>query len=239
MINLTINDQPVAVKEGRTILEACRENGFTVPTLCYHPALKPFGACRLCIVEISQPPRPSRLAAACTYPCEPGLQVQTDTPQVQKSRRITAELLLASAWDSPEIQALAEQLGVREVRFRMPEENLCVLCGLCLRACQEIVGNNCLNFIYRGIQKKVSPPFQVLSSTCIACGTCTLICPTGAISLNDITGVGNYPAVHGISREGEPAYCQLCGDVDLSVHFDQDLAELPIYPGSRVQTSGG
>src|SRR5512139_1308034 len=101
MINMTINNQPVEITEGRTILEACREFGFHIPTLCYHPALKPYGGCRLCMVEVSQPPRPGRLVAACTYPCEAGLHVRTDSEQIRRSRRITAELLLAGAWNSP------------------------------------------------------------------------------------------------------------------------------------------
>jgi NADH dehydrogenase/NADH:ubiquinone oxidoreductase subunit G len=227
MIQLTIDNQPIQIKEDRTILEACREHGFAIPTLCYHPALEPYGACRLCMVEISQPTRPARLVASCTYPCEEGLEVRTNSEPVKRSRRMTAELLLAGAWNSPEIQRLAEDLGVREARFRLPEEDICVLCGMCVRACREIVGVNAISFIQRGIQKKVSPPFKISSAACIACGTCTLICPTGAIRLTKVTGIDPTLAVHGPIGELSPHYCRLCGVSDLSVQYLQSLESSP------------
>jgi NADH dehydrogenase/NADH:ubiquinone oxidoreductase subunit G len=222
-INLTINDRSIQVAEGRTLLEACREHGIHVPTLCYHPALQPYGACRLCMVEVSQPPRPPRRVAACTYPCEDGAVVRTDTEAVQRSRRATAELLLAGASHTPEIMALAEELGVTEVRFRMPEENPCVLCGLCVRACREIVGVSAISFIRRGIAKKVSPPFEIASSTCIGCGTCVLVCPTGALTLSDVTG---FRSVHPSESAYAQGYCRVCGDADLCPHFVEDAASL-------------
>jgi bidirectional [NiFe] hydrogenase diaphorase subunit len=239
MIRLTINSRPIEVMDGRTILEACRENGFAVPSLCFHPALKPYGGCRLCMVEIIQPPRPPRLVASCTYPCEADLQVQTDSDKVKQSRRITAELLLAAAGESLEIQALAEELGVHEVRYRLPESDLCILCGLCVRACQEIVGVSAISFIYRGIQKKVSPPLQRTSAVCIACGTCTLICPTGAIQLAEITGRGAASVVHGPLTEGIAYDCQLCNAADLSVRFNQDLALLAVSAHPGIDARGG
>lgn len=222
MIHLTIDDSPIQVLEDRTILEACREHGFPIPTLCYHPALEPYGGCRLCMVEISRPTRPGRLVAACVFPCEEGLEVRTNSEPVQRSRRMTAELLLASAWNSPEIQSMADELGVREVRFRLPEEDICVLCGLCVRACREIVGVNAISFIHRGIQKKVSPPFQISSAACIACGTCTIICPTGAIRLSEFSGAGATLAVHGPIAEIAPHYCQLCSDPESNIQFLTD-----------------
>ena len=112
MIHLTIDDKAIEVPEGRSLLEACRENGIHIPTLCYHPALEPYGACRLCVVEVGGEGRRPRLVASCVYPCEEGAEVRTDSPKVQLSRRVTAELLLAGSSGSPEIQALAEELGV-------------------------------------------------------------------------------------------------------------------------------
>ncbi len=223
MIHLTINDQPIEVAEGRTLLEACRAHGIHVPTLCYHPALEPYGACRLCMVEVSHPPGEPRLVASCTYPCEEGAKVRTDTEEVRHSRRITAELLLAGASHTPEITALGEELGVQAVRFEMPEENACVLCGLCVRACSEIVGVNAISLIRRGIAKQVSPPFQIASYSCIGCGTCVLVCPTGALRLSDVLGFRSvHPADSAYGRDG----CQVCGDADLSPHFVEDVASL-------------
>lgn len=220
MIQLTIDDKVVEVAEGRTILEACREHGVPVPTLCHHPALQPYGACRLCVVEASVPPpkgdvrpRPPRLVAACTYPCEPGLVVCTDSDLVRRSRRITAELLLAGAYTSPEIQALARSLGVEAPRYRRPEADTCVVCGLCVRACREIVGVGAISLTRRGMSKRVSAPFDEPSAACIACGTCVLICPTGHLTLADVTG---FRSQHAVSADDARRYCQTCSDQDLT-----------------------
>ncbi|MCK4741854.1 MAG: (2Fe-2S)-binding protein [Anaerolineales bacterium] len=223
MPKLTINGREIQVPEGRTVLEACREHGIHVPTLCYHPALEPYGACRLCMVEVSSPPRPSRLVASCVHPCEKGAVVETASDAVKQSRRTTIELLLAGAHTDPTLLALAKEYGVKEIRFTLPEEDLCVLCGLCVRACREIVGVSAISLINRGMARKVSTPFQIASSTCIACGTCVLICPTDAIKLKDIT---HFHSVHGADSEYERVYCQVCGDVDLSPVAIQDVETL-------------
>ncbi|MCK5313563.1 MAG: (2Fe-2S)-binding protein, partial [Anaerolineales bacterium] len=222
MTHLTIDDKPIEMHEDRTLLEACREHGIHIPTLCYHPALEPYGACRLCIVEIFQPSRPSRLVTACDYPCEQGLVVKTNSESVQRSRRITAELLMAGAYNSPEIQTLAEELGVKEVRYRIPEDDNCVLCGLCVRACNEIVGISAISLTQRGMSKKVSTPFEISSSVCIGCGTCVLICPTGRLSLSDVTG---YRSVH-VSDSTYDRLYQMHDDTDLKPYFVQDIAGL-------------
>lgn len=222
MIRLTINNCSVEVAEGRTLLEACREHGIHVPTLCYHPALESYGACRLCVVEVSQPPREPQLVAACAYPCEEGAQVKTDTETVRRSRRMTAELL-AGTIHAPEIAALAEELGVTEVRYTQPDGNACMLCGLCVRACREIVGVSAISLIRRGIAKKVSPPFEIASAVCIGCGTCVLICPTGALKLSDVTG---FRSVHPAESEYYREHCQVCGDTDLGPRFVEDVAAL-------------
>src|SRR5574342_419151 len=223
MIHLTIDDKTIEVHEERTILEACREHGIHIPTLCYHPALEPYGACRLCMVEISQDGRKPRLVASCVYPCEEGAVVKTDTPTVQRSRRVTAELLLAGSSRSPEILALAEELGVKEVRYRLPEENACVLCGLCVRACNEIVGVSALSVIRRGIAKKVATPFQVTSSRCIGCGTCVLICPTGAFHFESVAGFQYISPSQSAYRLG---YYRLGSELDLRPNFVQDVTTL-------------
>jgi formate hydrogenlyase subunit 6/NADH:ubiquinone oxidoreductase subunit I len=149
--------------------------------------------------------------------------VQTDTETVRRSRRLTAELLLAGARHVPEIAALGAELCVPEVRFTLSEENLCVLCGLCVRACREIVGESAISLIQRGIGKKVSPPFQIASAACIGCGACVLICPTGALKLSDVAG---FRSVHRSDSAFERHYCQVCGDADLAPHFVEDVVSL-------------
>jgi NADH dehydrogenase/NADH:ubiquinone oxidoreductase subunit G len=222
MIHLTIDDKPIEMEAGSTILEACREYGIKIPTLCYHPALEPYGGCRLCMVELVSPRR-SRLVASCVYPCEEGAVVRTNSEMVKRSRRMTAELLLAASYHTPQMLAIGEELGVKEVRFRLPEENACVLCGLCVRACKEIVGISAISVIQRGIAKKVATPFQVASSRCIGCGTCVLICPTGAFKFSTVSGL--HPAITGEAafRSG---YYRVSSELDLRPNFVEDLNAL-------------
>lgn len=227
MVRLTIDDRAIQVPEGWSILDACREHEIPVPTLCYHPALKPYGACRLCMVEVAQPPRPERLMArmACVTPCEEGQVVRTDTPAVARSRRMNAELLLASAPRNPQLLALAHELGVTSIRFVLPEESACILCGLCVRACDEIVGVRAISLVYRGMAKKVSPPFEAVSPTCIGCGTCVLICPTSFLALKDVSG---FRSVHYRETDFERVECQVCSEQAVAAvepHFIEDINE--------------
>jgi len=126
------------------------------------------------------------------------------------------ELLMATARDVPVIRELAAELGMGEPRFTMPEDK-CILCGLCVRACKEIVGVGAISVINRGIDKKVSPPFRIASNACIGCGTCVLVCPTGAITLDDI--IGGAQTVHPLESEFDALYCRLCGQHYLAPKF--------------------
>ena len=221
MVRLTINDKSIEIPEGRTLLDACREHGIHVPTLCYHPALEPYGACRLCMVEILHPSQSSHLVASCVYPCEDGMVVQTESEPVIRNRRITVELLLGSTGDVREILLLAQDLGIKEPRYQLPEVDGCVLCGLCVRACDEIVGVRAISLIHRGATKKVSTPFEVSSSTCIGCRTCELICPTGRFNLDDFT---SFRGAHVWESAYNRHYCQTCEEVDMKPLFVQEIS---------------
>ncbi len=185
MLRLTIDDQPIEVSQGYTVLQAAREHGIAIPTLCYLETLAPYAACRLCLVELVSP-RGSKLVASCAYPCEEGLVVRTHSEMVLDARRAVVELLLSIAGHLPVVRALAAELGVPAPYVTL-EANDCILCGLCVRACREIVGVGAISLTHRGMERAVSTPFQISSADCIECATCALVCPTGAICVEQFT----------------------------------------------------
>ncbi|UCC90584.1 MAG: FAD-dependent oxidoreductase, partial [Dehalococcoidia bacterium] len=185
MITLTIDGQETRVEEGTSLLEASQKIGIKIPTLCYHKALSPYGACRLCLVEITQDSR-KMIQASCLYKAEEGMVVETHTERVIKNRKIMIELLLARCPDSEEIQKLADELGVKETRIKKKNKD-CTLCGLCVRMCQERMGIGVISFVNRGSKREVKPPFETPSEICQTCGACSFICPTGRIKLSEIS----------------------------------------------------
>ncbi len=175
MITLTINGLRASVEKGTTILEAARFLGFPIPTLCHHEGLSPYGACRLCVVEIGDG-RGARLVSSCTYPAEEGLKVRTASERVIKARRMVIELLLASCPQSKVIQDIASRHNVRQQRFRQEYED-CILCGLCVRMCEEQMMARAIGFRGRGSGRSIGTPFDIRSDVCRLCGGCMQVCP--------------------------------------------------------------
>ena len=178
MINLTINDQKTEVAEGTSLLTTIEKLGIRVPTLCSHKALTPYGACRLCVVEVHTPGRAPALQASCSYPALEGISVLTETERVKRARKIVAELLLARCPDSEVIRRTASELGVHETRIKKKYDD-CVYCGLCVRMCQERMGRSAIGFSGRGPRKRLEPPFGKHNDMCWTCGACDFICPVG------------------------------------------------------------
>jgi len=183
MVTLIIDGQEIQAEEGQTVLEVARQAGIEIPTLCYHPLLEPFGACRLCVVEVIRRGR-SRLETSCTHPAWDGLEVKTRSPAVIEARKVILGLMLSRCPNVPVIQDLAREYGVTEPPFSTdtPDEK-CILCGLCVRTCHELVKADVLNFSQAGVERRVGPPFLEKTRQCIGCGACTIMCPTGAIEI--------------------------------------------------------
>ncbi len=175
MITLTINGLGVQVEEGTTLLEAARHLGFPIPTLCHMDGLTPYGACRLCVVEIGEGPR-AKMVSSCTYPAEEGLKVRTASERVLKARRMIIELMLSVVPQSKTIQDLAAKYGVHQQRFRQEYKD-CILCGLCVRMCEEQMMAKAIGFRGRGENRSIGTPFDIETDVCRRCGGCMYVCP--------------------------------------------------------------
>jgi NADH dehydrogenase/NADH:ubiquinone oxidoreductase subunit G len=201
-ITVIIDGREIEVPKGTTILEAARKLDIPIPTLCHHPKLTPYGGCRLCLVEVKGNRHP---VTSCSVPASDGMEVVTSTPLLERIRKTNIELLLS---DHPNdcmiceragdctLQELAYFYGIRENRFagerRVYEKRdanpfierdmeKCILCGLCVRACEEIEGVSAIDFAYRGFNAKIVPSFEK-ALDCEFCGQCVAVCPTGALT---------------------------------------------------------
>jgi len=172
---LTINGIRTDVERGTTVLEAAKFLGIPIPTLCHDDGLKPYGACRLCVVEVGTPPK-SKLLSACTLLAEEGMVVQTHSKRVERARQLLLELYVATCPQSKTIQDLASSHGLRRVRLE-PKNEDCIQCGKCVRMCAEQMMAGAIGFAYRGANREVIFPFHRRSDVCRQCGACMYVCP--------------------------------------------------------------
>lgn len=181
-INLEIDGQKVKANEGMTLFQAAKSVGISIPTLCFHEKLEPYGACRICSVEIEERGK-SRAVVSCVYPVEEGLKVRTSSKKLTKVRGMLTELLLARAPGAKAIQLLAQEYGVSKVRFEK-ESAYCILCGLCVRYCKEIKKANAIGFVGRGTEREVMFIPEIAEKTCLSCKECFPLCPTDVLQAN-------------------------------------------------------
>ena len=207
MVNLKIDGKSVSVPEGSTVLEAAKAAGINIPTLCYLKDINEIGACRVCVVEIKGA---RALQAACVYPASEGLEVLTNSPRVMKARKSTVELILSNHDRSCltcvrnrncELQTLAEQLGINEIRYDgenikheidrvspsiVRDNNKCVLCRRCVSVCKDVQTVSVIDAAYRGIKTRIGAAFDesLHNVPCVNCGQCINACPVGALYEN-------------------------------------------------------
>jgi NADH dehydrogenase/NADH:ubiquinone oxidoreductase subunit G len=175
-IRMQIDGKEVKAEEGMTVLEAAQGAGISIPTLCHHEKLEPFGGCRLCMVEVESGGW-TRLVVSCVYLAEEGLVVRTRSEKIDKIRKVLLELLLAHAPDSEQLQELAAEYGAERNRFDK-EASFCIHCGLCVRYCAEVKKKNAIGFIDRGIKKEICFIPQIAARECPDCKECFPLCPT-------------------------------------------------------------
>jgi bidirectional [NiFe] hydrogenase diaphorase subunit len=189
-VTVMINGKKYPADEGEILLGVAVRNQIAIPHLCYEPSLDPYGACRLCMVEVEKRGK-REMTTSCTLRAAEGLEVVTDSPEVVKHRSILFELYLAEAPKSEVIREMAARYGVMKTRFlKKPDTtdslgNKCVLCGLCVRACNELMGAGAIGFVNRGPYTVVNTPYFEPTKDCYGCGACVKVCPTSAVEMED------------------------------------------------------
>lgn len=255
-IHVTIDGCEVSVPSGSTILDAAQTAGLHIPTLCAHPAVKPIGACRICLVEVE---KQRTLQPACSFPVSEGMVVHTNTPSVRDSRRFMLELILS---DHPldcmtcevagdcKLQDLAYEYGIKESRFPgvqhhydldtsnpfiVRDYDKCILCRLCVRACDEINGVSAIDVLNRGFDSKIGAAFDVplQDSPCEFCGMCVELCPVGALTPKQTAGKGRAWEMKKVAT-----ICPYCGvgcTVDLNVKGNEVIKVTSNWEGAANQ----
>ena len=175
MPKVNINGLDFNAESGMTILDLAKFLGYPIPTLCHMDGLTPYGACRLCVVEIGEGEK-AKLVSSCTFPVQEGLKIRTGSERVVKARKMIIELMLATCPQSKVIQDLASAHGVTKQRFRQEHED-CILCGLCTRMCEEQMMAKAIGFRGRGEKRSLGTPFDAKSEKCRLCGGCIYVCP--------------------------------------------------------------
>lgn len=219
MIEITIDNQKIFAKENQTILSAAKENKIKIPHLCFHPALKPSGSCKLCGVEVASPSGKQVVMLSCILKAKEGLDIKTDSDLVKAHRIKAFKTLLQMAPDSSRIRNLAKEFNVATP----PPPNGCIRCRLCIRVCSEIVKVGALKMVKTEEGNKVVPE----AGLCIGCGTCANLCPTNIIKVVDQEGVRTVSIKGQIVGQLLLEHCECCGKMYATSNFLRHVEERP------------
>lgn len=205
-MEIIIDGKKCEAQYGEYVLNVARRNGIQIPALCHYDALPGQATCRLCIVEVEEGGR-KKVVTSCVFPVTGEMEVFTNSEKIQRMRKNIIRLLSARAPNNEFIKKLRQEYGLLpETRFSGDDKENCILCGLCVRACDE-TGISAISTVNRGIEKKVSTPFDEASEACIGCGACAFVCPTGAIKMLDENGIR-----HLWNKDFELVRCEKCGE---------------------------
>lgn len=259
-IKVKIDGIETEAEDRTTILNIAQKLGIKIPTLCHHPLLEPYGVCRICTVEVHSGKR-IRMVTACNYPATNGIEVLTNSPRVHRDRKMIIEWIMSRCGHVEILEDLAAEYGISEPRFGRGDDD-CILCGLCVRVCSEIVGANALGFFNRGATREVSTAYGETSDKCIGCGACAYVCPTGAIQIENDTAlirealplgpltpiyipfmqaVPHQPVIDSEScahfKTGQCKVCEKVCEVKAIDHTQQDAIE-EVEAGAVILTTG-
>jgi bidirectional [NiFe] hydrogenase diaphorase subunit len=224
---VTIEGKTVTVPRESTILQAARKAHVWIPTLCYHPTVPSLGSCRICMVEIAgSDGSPGRLVTACNYPVRRDITVSVSSERATQVRRGVMQLLLARAPESEQLQELARRMGVQGTPYPKVTESQrnCILCGLCVSVCEEVIGASAIGFAGRGVDRAVAAPFREASEACIACGACAVICPVGTIQVRIHADTGEAE-ISPFKSRSKLLVCEECGVRMVSVPVAQAMSD--------------
>jgi NADH dehydrogenase/NADH:ubiquinone oxidoreductase subunit G len=210
--NVTIEGVSVEVPEEATILDAATKAGIWIPTLCYNQVLPALGGCRLCMVELDRGGW-SQLVTACNYPVRMDITVSVNSDRAVKARKGIMQLLLARSPESMELKELALSMGVRGTPYPTVTESQrnCILCGMCITVCDEVIGCSAIGFAGRGVDRSVATPFRLASEDCIACGACAVVCPVGTIQIRIHRDTGEAE-ISPFKSRAKLLVCEGCGE---------------------------
>ena len=209
-IPFTLNGEAAVAAPGETVLSVAKRLGIDIPTLCHHDALTPQGSCRLCVVEVSWGKR-SKLVTSCIYIPYENDSVETDSDRVHRVRAAVLDLLWSRHPEVEVLRDLAGEYGIEQPSYSVDEasrSDRCILCGLCVRACAELVGQHAIGFSSRGMERTMGTPFGDQADECIGCAACVFVCPTGALHFEDADG---RRVMQELNTEVALSTCRACG----------------------------